>query len=68
MKSVTDDLAISSSFTASYFIADSSHFFPDFPKGDSASPTVERTLFKLVNHDSIRDGVPVTIEGSEVPL
>lgn len=66
MKSVTDHLAISSSFTASYFIADSSHFFLDFPKGDSASLTVERTLFKLVN--SIRDGVPITIEGSEVPL
>ena len=33
MKSVTDHLAISSSFTASYPIADSSHFFsPIFQK------------------------------------
>lgn len=68
MKSVTDHLAISSSFTASYPIADSSHFFsPDFLKGDSASSTVERTLFKLVN--SINDGAsPKTIEGLETSL
>ena len=57
MKSVTDHLAISSSFTASYTIAESGIFFPIFRKV-LVQNSENYALFKLVN--PIHDGVPKT--------
>lgn len=56
MKSVTDHLAIISSFTASYTIADPGIFFPIFQVLVQNSENY--ALFKLVN--PIHDGVPKT--------
>ena len=57
MKSVTDHLAIISSFTASYTIAESGIFFPIFRKM-LVQNSENYALFKLVN--PIHDGVPKT--------